>query len=84
MAEYDFIQQFTRLRPDRLGLALKETANGECVFLEGGSCSVQPVKPRQCRDFPNLWNFPDFEKVCQAVPCQVGEEEYCRLVGQAG
>ena len=44
---------------------------------------MQPVKPQQCRDFPNLWNFPGFEKVCHAVPRLVGPEEYRRLVAEA-
>ena len=51
--------------------------------LAGDDCSVQPVKPQQCRDFPNLWNFPGFEKTCRAIPRLVGEEEYQRLVAQA-
>ncbi|PAW79739.1 MAG: zinc/iron-chelating domain-containing protein [Pedosphaera sp. Tous-C6FEB] len=80
LSEHDFIQQFTRLRADRQGLALMDKANGECVFLEGGNCAVQPVKPRQCRDFPNRWNFPGFEQSCQAVPRLVGLEEYHRLI----
>ena len=78
--ESDFIQQFTRLRWDRGGLALKEQVDGACVFLEGESCAVQPVKPQQCRDFPNLWNFPGFEQTCQALPCEVNEEEYARRI----
>ncbi|KAF0172988.1 MAG: hypothetical protein FD161_3893 [Limisphaerales bacterium] len=81
--ERDFIQQFTRLRPDRQGLALMDKPNGECVFLDGESCAVQPVKPQQCRDFPNLWNFPGFEQTCRAVPKLVSEEEYRRLVAAA-
>ncbi|MGN6641675.1 MAG: YkgJ family cysteine cluster protein, partial [Verrucomicrobiota bacterium] len=56
---------------------------GECIFLEGDDCSVQSVKPQQCRDFPNLWNFPGFEKVCHAIPRQVGQEEFERLVAKA-
>jgi Fe-S-cluster containining protein len=82
--EHDFIQQFTRLRPDRQGLALMDKPNGECVFLDGENCAVQPVKPQQCRDFPNLWNFPGFEQTCRAVPKLVSEEEYRRLVAAAG
>jgi hypothetical protein len=81
--EHDFIQQFTRLSLDRLGLALQEKPNGECVFLEGNDCAVQPVKPQQCRDFPNLWNFPGFEKTCHAIPRLVSGKEYRRLVAQA-
>lgn len=83
LSESDFIQQFTRLRPDRRGLALLDKPNGECVFLDGENCAVQPVKPQQCRDFPNLWNFPGFEQVCRAVPRLVSEEEYHRRVANA-
>ena len=79
----EFIGQFTRLSADRQGLSLLERPNGECIFLVGDDCSVQPVKPQQCRDFPNLWNFPGFEKTCQAIPRLVGEEEYQRLVAKA-
>jgi uncharacterized protein len=82
MTEFEFIQNFTRLRADRRGLALLEKSNGECIFLEGNDCAVQSVKPRQCRDFPNRWNFPGFEKVCQAVPKVVSAEEYARLDGK--
>ena len=83
ITEADFIQRFTLLRSDRLGLALLDKPNGECIFLEGADCSVQPVKPQQCRDFPNLWNFPGFEKVCHAIPRLVDEAEYQRLVAKA-
>ena len=78
--EVDFIQRFTRLSRDRRGLSLEEKPNGECVFLQGDECFVHAVKPRQCREFPNLWNFPDFEKTCRAVPRMVGDEEYARLI----
>lgn len=67
MEESAFIQQYTRLRPSRQGLALVDKANGECVFLEGNDCSIQPVKPQQCRDFPNNWNFPGWRQVCDAI-----------------
>src|SRR5262245_54131928 len=80
MGEIEFIQKFTRLSRDRRGLSLEEKPNGECVFLDGSSCSVQSVKPQQCRDFPNLWNFPGFEKTCRAISRPVGEEEYRKLI----
>ena len=83
ISEHAFIQQFTRLRHDRRGLALQEKPDGSCIFLDGIDCSVQPVKPQQCRDFPNLWNFPGFEKLCRAVPRMVSEEEFRRLVAAA-
>jgi Fe-S-cluster containining protein len=81
--EHDFIQEFTRLSLSRRGLVLKEKDNGECIFLTGDDCSVQAVKPQQCRDFPNLWNFPGFEKICHAIPRLVSEAEYRSLVKQA-
>lgn len=80
VSEHDFIQQFTRLRHDRQGLALQEKPDGGCIFLEGNDCAVQPVKPWQCREFPNLWNFPGFEKICHAVPREVTEAEYARRI----
>ncbi|HEU6449615.1 MAG TPA: YkgJ family cysteine cluster protein [Verrucomicrobiae bacterium] len=80
MSEHDFIQQFTRLRHDRHGLSLMEKPNGECIFLDGDNCAVQPAKPQQCRNFPNLWNFPGFEKICHAIPREINEPEYHRRI----
>jgi len=83
LSEDGFIQEFTRVSRDRKSLALKDKGNGECIFLDGTECRVQPVKPQQCRDFPNLWNFPGFEKECDAIALPVGEEEYRRRIKQA-
>ena len=82
IGENEFIQQFTRLRRDRGGLALQEKPDGACIFLEGNDCMVQPVKPQQCREFPNLWKFPGFEKTCQAIPRPVTEQQYQRRIAQ--
>jgi Fe-S-cluster containining protein len=88
LGEFDFIQRHTRLAHDHRGLALMDKPDGTCVFLAGGDCAVQPVKPQQCRDFPNLWNFPGFEQTCRAIPRLVSPEDYERLVhaatGRAG
>ena len=78
MSEFDFIQQFTRLTHDRRGLALVEKPGGDCIFLEGRQCAVQPVKPDQCRDFPNRWNFPGFDQVCQALPSPTEDNKLLR------
>ncbi|MEO8353364.1 MAG: YkgJ family cysteine cluster protein [Chthoniobacteraceae bacterium] len=78
LEEADFIQRFTRLRPNRDGLALIDKENGECHFLESGDCTIQPVKPRQCREFPNRWNFPGWREVCEAVPRLVSDSEVSR------
>jgi Fe-S-cluster containining protein len=66
--EVEFIQKYTRLRVQRDGLALIDKPNGECYFLEGRDCSIQAVKPQQCRDFPNRWNHPGWRESCEAVP----------------
>jgi len=78
VSEFDFIQEYTRLRPDRRGLSLQDRPNGECIFLEGRDCRVQPVKPQQCIDFPNKWNFPGFEKICRAIPRELTTGESAR------
>src|ERR1700710_1264256 len=67
LSEWDFIQRYTRLRPERDGLALLDTASGACIFLGGNACAIQPVKPVQCRGFSNAWNFPGWRDVCEAV-----------------
>lgn len=83
LTEDEFIQRHTRMRENRHGLALMERPNFECVLLEGDDCSVQPVKPQQCRDFPNLWQFPGFEDYCHAAPREVSDVEYARLLRRA-
>ncbi len=83
LSEYVFIQEFTRLADDRRGLVLQDQPDGACIFFVGADCRVQPVKPQQCRDFPNLWNFPGFEAHCRAIPRDVSAEEWRSLVSQA-
>jgi Fe-S-cluster containining protein len=83
LAEADFIATYTRLNAARSGLALTDQANGACVFLVGNDCRVNPVKPQQCRDFPNLWNFPGAEQSCRAKPVEVSADEWRRRVKQA-
>ncbi|MFZ4598443.1 MAG: YkgJ family cysteine cluster protein [Terrimicrobiaceae bacterium] len=73
ISESEFIQEFTRLRPGRDGLALTDHEDGACIFLDGRDCRIQPVKPGQCRSFPNGWNFPGWRDVCEAL--EVGSAE---------
>lgn len=71
-----FIDQYTRLRTNRTGLSLIERDNHECSMLDGDSCRINPVKPEQCRGFPNKWNFPGWRQVCEAkaIPMQQARE----------
>lgn len=55
MNDQAFIELHTRLRQDRRGLALKEQADGSCIFLQDDGCAVHAVKPEQCKDFPSRW-----------------------------
>ncbi|MBA3010098.1 MAG: YkgJ family cysteine cluster protein [Proteobacteria bacterium] len=59
-----FIHRFTRLTQDRTALSLKEKEDGSCIFLGDTGCSIHPVKPLQCRQFPHVWKFADFETIC--------------------
>src|SRR5580704_15407877 len=74
-SEFRFIQNYTRLRPHRDGLALKDKADGSCIFLNGRNCAIHDVKPAQCAGFPNEWQFPDWRTVCEAVPVEAPEDE---------
>ena len=67
MPENEFIQQYTRLCANRRGLSLIDQPDGACIFLDGQDCKIQPVKPRQCREFPNAWNFPGWRDICMAT-----------------
>lgn len=72
MSEQDFIQTYTRLRTNRMGLSLLEKENHECIMLDGDACRIHPVKPGQCAGFPNKWNFPGWREICKAVPVKTG------------
>ena len=71
--EDTFIQQYTRVRFLRSGLALAEQPDGSCIFLAGRDCRVQPVKPQQCRDFPNGWQNRIFQDFCRAKRTPTGD-----------
>lgn len=65
---HEFTDLFTEVRKNRRGLTLIEKPNHECIFLEGNVCTINEVKPAQCRGFPNDWNFPGWRDVCEAIP----------------
>ena len=67
MAAPEFYDRFTAISRDRSCLILTAEPDGRCVFLEQGelaSCRIDPVKPRQCRAFPEEWNFPGWQREC--------------------
>lgn len=65
--EQDFIDRYTRLAPDRRGLALLDADDGACCFLGSDNrCRIYPVRPRQCSEFPKTWRVPEeFMRRCQ-------------------
>ncbi len=63
----DFLDKYTRITADGYDLSLIEREDESCIFItEDNECMIQPVKPKQCRDFPEHWNFPGFERSCKA------------------
>lgn len=46
---------------------LLDTESHECVFLEKNLCKIHPVKPLQCRDFPQQWHPRDFFLYCKGM-----------------
>jgi len=73
--ETDLVENFTRLTANRQGLSLVDKPNGECVFLDGNECTIQPVKPKQCGGFPNDWKFPGWRDLCEAIEVPRPEED---------
>lgn len=66
MGVHEFTRAYAELTRDRTGLTLIEKSDGSCVFLgEDGLCLVNPVKPRQCRDFPTAWRYPGWLEICK-------------------
>ncbi|MBS5508510.1 MAG: YkgJ family cysteine cluster protein [Akkermansia sp.] len=66
MDEQAFIDECCRLRANRRGLSIRDAEDGACMMLAEGGCRINPVKPRQCRGFPNQWNFPGWRGLCRA------------------
>jgi len=59
LAESEFINQHTRLAPNRIQLALHDKEDGSCAFLEGDRCGIYEARPLQCRSFPFSWSVPE-------------------------
>jgi uncharacterized protein len=76
MTEADFIEKYTKLRPDRKGLSLKDRYDGACILLKEDRCLAQSAKPQQCRDFPNLWNYEGFRNTCKSSAIEMSIPDY--------
>ncbi len=62
--KFDFVNRYANM-DEKPRLNLKTKPNGECIFLKGNECSIYPVYPKQCADFPLLWQVKDVEKYCR-------------------
>ncbi|MCL1909367.1 MAG: YkgJ family cysteine cluster protein [Kiritimatiellaeota bacterium] len=68
LGENEFADKFTDLSADRRALILKEAADGACVLLGADNlCAANPVKPRQCREFPFTWSNGNSAEVCPGI-----------------
>jgi len=64
----EFIERYAQLPADRRSLVLTERHDAACIFLDGRNrCRIYPVRPEQCRRFPDRWNFPGFRAVCRCT-----------------
>ena len=71
MDEAAFIQQRTRLSANRQHLSIIEKEDGSCFYRAGlNQCLIQPVKPDQCKGFPNKWRFDGWREKCEAIEVQ--------------
>lgn len=54
------------------GRSLKEYSNGDCIFLEGGRCTVYEDRPAQCRTYPfwpeNVRSEAAWKRTAKACP----------------
>ena len=75
IAEAVFLERYTRLARNRRALALRDRADGACVFLTAGNrCVIHDVKPQQCRDYPRRWRTVALDAACAGRRClEAGE-----------
>ena len=68
MDEQTFLDDHTRLAPDRRSLVLCDHPDGSCEMLgSDGLCRIQSAKPAQCREFPERWRNPDSFQTCPGL-----------------
>lgn len=67
ISEEAFINQYTTVAPDRLSLILKDTNGHDCCLLTENGCLIHPVKPEQCKGFPDKWISPELASICEGM-----------------
>ena len=77
LPEEEFIDKLCRLQRNRQGLSLIDDEQGACIMLRENGCAIQPVKPLQCRDFPQRWNFPGWQDRCPGYGIQQKGDMTC-------
>jgi Fe-S-cluster containining protein len=72
------LDQFTRkyVRQVDRAYSLVEKPNKDCAFLQGGKCSIYPVRPTQCRTYP-FW-----PSIIRAPQTWAKEAEQCPGIGE--
>lgn len=72
LSDQEFIDQHTRLAPNRIQLALLDKEDGSCSFLDSNHCSIYKARPEQCRSFPFAWSVSEG---CPALDELLGRTE---------
>ena len=64
----EFREKYATRIPGRGWVLLDKTGSDDCIFLtENRKCAIQPVKPRQCVNFPTKWISDDAEEYCEGI-----------------
>lgn len=67
ISEEAFIDQYTTVAPDRLSLILKDNNGNDCCLLTEKGCLIHPVKPEQCKGYPDKWISPELASICEGM-----------------
>ena len=71
--EAEFIERYTILASNRRQLSLIDQADGSCILLKDGRCSLYDARPAQCRDFPFGWRVATG---CPALDAAISSQSY--------
>lgn len=63
---YDFTERYCEVLEKR-HLVLRKHEDERCVFLNSKGCQVYQERPKQCRDFPKIWNTVRSREYCAGL-----------------